>query len=130
MGLALLALGIVFCSQPAVSTTVRGSDSGSGSGSGLRWPTDGYSKLPTLWFGANTSGPNDAATLELIGRHSLSIVSWGQSIRPDASRDAERAEVVASAAARAFLDSANNTDTILAVCESEAGRRPSADVFS
>ena len=130
MGLTLLGLGLVFCSQPAVSTTIRGSISDSG----LRWPTDGYSKLPTLWFGANTSGPNDAATLELIGRHSLSIVSWGQSIRPDASRDAERAEAVASAAARAFLDSANNTDTILAVCESEAmseaGRCPSADVFS
>ena len=41
-------------------------------------------------------------TLELIGRHSLSIVSWGQSIRPDASRDAERAEAMASAAARAL----------------------------
>ena len=81
----------------------------------LPWPSDGYERLPTLWFGANESGPNDLATLELIGRHSLAVVSWGQGIRPHGSRDEEKAEATAAAAMRRYLDSVGNNSTVLGV---------------
>lgn len=81
----------------------------------LPWPTTGYDKLPTLWFGANESGANDAATLQLIARHSLAVMSWGQDIKPMASRDEEKAEAAASAAARKYLNSIDNNTTILGV---------------
>ena len=43
------------------------------------WPiTDGFERLPTLWFGANASGLDSAATLALIGRHSMGVYGWQQ----------------------------------------------------
>ena len=81
----------------------------------IPWPPDGYDRLPTLWFGANQSGPNDLQTLELIGRHSLAIVSWGQGIQPGGSRDEEKAEATAAVAIRSYLDSIGNNGTVLGV---------------
>ena len=34
------------------------------------WPTDGFSELQTLWFGANETGLDSEETLALVGRHS------------------------------------------------------------
>jgi hypothetical protein len=87
----------------------------SGQSMSSQWPTNGYDTLPTLWFGANESGPNDQQTLELIGRHSLAIISWGQAIKPHGSRDAEQSEAEAAMQARGYLDSVGNNNTVIGV---------------
>lgn len=82
------------------------------------WPVNGFDKLPTLWFGANLTGPNNHATLQLIAKHSVAIISWGQSSRAHASRDEEASELAAAKAARAFIDSTGsptNVTTVLGV---------------
>jgi hypothetical protein len=45
----------------------------------LPWPVqDGYDRLPVMWFGANTSGLDSQATLELIARHRVGGYGWQQ----------------------------------------------------
>lgn len=45
----------------------------------LVWPVqDGFERLPTMWFGANTSGLDSAATLALIARHRVGTYGWQQ----------------------------------------------------
>ena len=36
------------------------------------WPiTDGFARLPVMWFGANTSGLDSPSTLQLISKHRI-----------------------------------------------------------
>jgi hypothetical protein len=45
----------------------------------LAWPiTDGFERLPTMWFGANVSGLDNEDTLALIARHRLGVYGWQQ----------------------------------------------------
>jgi hypothetical protein len=84
----------------------------------LPWPSHGYDKLNTVWFSANASGPNSQATLELIARHDLAIISWGQAMPSEPGkiiRDSEKAQAEAAAAARSYLDSVHNNRTLLGV---------------
>jgi hypothetical protein len=84
----------------------------------LPWPSDGYDKLNTVWFSANATGANSAATLELIAQHDLAIVSWGQAMPSEPGRiirDSEKAQAEAATAARSYLDSVHNNVTLLGV---------------
>ena len=45
----------------------------------LVWPiSNGFERLPVMWFGANVSGLDSAATLALIARHSIGVYGWQQ----------------------------------------------------
>ena len=45
----------------------------------LAWPvSDGFSKFPTMWFGANVSGLDNAGTLALISKFSIGTYGWQQ----------------------------------------------------
>ena len=45
----------------------------------LVWPiSNGFERLPVMWFGANVSGLDNAATLALIARHSIGVYGWQQ----------------------------------------------------
>jgi hypothetical protein len=45
----------------------------------LVWPVnDGYDALPTMWFGANSSGLDSQSTLALISRFRLGTYGWQQ----------------------------------------------------
>ena len=43
------------------------------------WPvSDGFERLPTMWFGANASGLDSPDTLALIARHRIGAYGWQQ----------------------------------------------------
>jgi hypothetical protein len=45
----------------------------------LVWPvSDGFARLPLMWFGANVSGLDRADTLALIARHRVGVYGWQQ----------------------------------------------------
>ena len=45
----------------------------------LTWPiSDGFDKLPVMWFGANATGLDNTDTLALIAKHSLGTYGWQQ----------------------------------------------------
>jgi hypothetical protein len=45
----------------------------------VAWPIrDGFVSLPVMWFGANTSGLDSAATLALIAKHRVGGYGWQQ----------------------------------------------------
>jgi hypothetical protein len=45
----------------------------------LVWPvSDGFNKLPVMWFGSNVSGLDAHDTLALIARHRVGVYGWQQ----------------------------------------------------
>ncbi len=45
----------------------------------LKWPvTDGFERLPLMWFGANVSGLDNDDTLALIAKHRIGVYGWQQ----------------------------------------------------
>lgn len=45
----------------------------------LVWPvTGGYERLPVMWFGANSTGLDNADTLALIAKHNVGAYGWQQ----------------------------------------------------
>ena len=45
----------------------------------LTWPiTNGFISLPTMWFGANSSGLDNSNTLALISKHRIGTYGWQQ----------------------------------------------------
>ena len=43
------------------------------------WPiADGFERLPTMWFGANASGLDSAASLAAVARHRVAAFGWQQ----------------------------------------------------
>ena len=45
----------------------------------LVWPiSNGFERLPVMWFGANVSGLDNAATLALIAKHGIGVYGWQQ----------------------------------------------------
>lgn len=79
------------------------------------WPTNGYDKLPALWFGANETGLDSADTLALVGKHALSGYGWQQGIQTHGNRHSEIAQAEAATHARDYLDSVGNINTTLFV---------------
>lgn len=65
------------------------------------WPiTDGFDRLPTMWFGANVSGLDAPDTLALVSRHRLGVYGWQQgtgSLAPGANLGAGDAFQAAAA---------------------------------
>jgi hypothetical protein len=112
-----VALSLAAATRPATAL-LEWSHSGTGEPIVSPWPTDGYDRLPTLWFSANVSGANSRAELELLSKYDLAIISWGQEM-PGGSgkitRDSERAQAAAASAARRYLDSVGNNSTVLGV---------------
>ena len=99
-------------------TATRAPSTTSTAAASLLWPSNGCEQLPVLWFGANATGLQDPQQLELIARHALAIVSWGQGIKLHNNQHAEAALAEASAQARAYLDDvgkATNATTVLGV---------------
>lgn len=45
----------------------------------LLWPiSDGFQRLPIMWFGANVSGLDNDDTLTLISKHRIGVYGWQQ----------------------------------------------------
>ena len=116
-----LAQHCVLVSSPAAAPRACGAGCG-GQFSGRRvsspWPSDGYDRLPTVWFSANATGPNSREMLDLIAKHDLAIVSWGQAMSSEPgriTRDSEKAQAEAATAVRSYLDSVGNNVTVLGV---------------
>lgn len=79
------------------------------------WPTDGFDRLPTLWFGANETGLDSQDTLAMLGRHAVSGYAWQQGITTHGGRHSEVAQAEAAIHARDYLDSVGNDRTVLFV---------------
>jgi hypothetical protein len=48
----------------------------------LVWPfSNGFAKLQTMWFGANSSGLDNQDTLALISKHNIGMYGWQQGTR-------------------------------------------------
>jgi Hypothetical glycosyl hydrolase family 15 len=44
----------------------------------IPWAYDGYTQVPTLWFGANASGLDNTTQLGFVAQHSLAGYGWQQ----------------------------------------------------